>query len=204
MRSVATEVAILDRVKLEERPAWLDRFAKPAYRYVLKGGGEDMQPLRRRGGSVFGGPQGRAWGRPRRELCLPRSTGAIEKRYAHSPRGRQSGDDRIPRAEEGEFALVARGARRSTLLSRILHLGCREARNTTAGAPRARAQKPGFGSARRARYPEDGPKEVARAAAAFNAMQRRIAEQAVERIRILADGVVDVLGSSVLLSEKRK
>ena len=34
--------------------------------------------------------------------------------------------------------------------------------------------------------PEDGPKEVARAAAALNAMQRRIAEQAVERIQILA------------------
>jgi signal transduction histidine kinase len=34
--------------------------------------------------------------------------------------------------------------------------------------------------------PEDGPKEVARAATAFNAMQRRIAEQVVERIQILA------------------
>jgi signal transduction histidine kinase len=34
--------------------------------------------------------------------------------------------------------------------------------------------------------PEDGPKEVARAATAFNAMQRRIAEQAAERIQILA------------------
>ena len=34
--------------------------------------------------------------------------------------------------------------------------------------------------------PEDGPKEVARAATAFNAMQRRIAEQAVERIQIMA------------------
>ena len=31
--------------------------------------------------------------------------------------------------------------------------------------------------------PEDGPKEVARAATAFNAMQRRIAEQAAERIQ---------------------
>jgi len=39
MRSVATEVAILDWVKPEERPAWLDRFAKPAYRYFLGGRG---------------------------------------------------------------------------------------------------------------------------------------------------------------------
>jgi signal transduction histidine kinase len=34
--------------------------------------------------------------------------------------------------------------------------------------------------------PEDGPKEVARAATALNAMQRRIAEQVAERIQILA------------------
>jgi signal transduction histidine kinase len=34
--------------------------------------------------------------------------------------------------------------------------------------------------------PENGPKEVARAAAAFNAMQRRIAEHVAERLRILA------------------
>jgi signal transduction histidine kinase len=34
--------------------------------------------------------------------------------------------------------------------------------------------------------PEDGPQEVARAATAFNAMQRRIAEQVAERIQMLA------------------
>jgi signal transduction histidine kinase len=34
--------------------------------------------------------------------------------------------------------------------------------------------------------PEDGPQEVARVATAFNAMQRRIAEQVAERIQILA------------------
>ena len=45
----------------------------------------------------------------------------------------------------------------------------------------------GLGSGLRGEpLPEDGPKEVARAATAFNAMQRRIAEQAVERIQILA------------------
>jgi hypothetical protein len=36
---VASSVAILDRVKAEERPAWLDRLARPEYRYVLRGGG---------------------------------------------------------------------------------------------------------------------------------------------------------------------
>ena len=49
IRSVATEVAILDWVKPEERPAWLDRLAKPAYRYVLGGSGEAYEPLRPQG-----------------------------------------------------------------------------------------------------------------------------------------------------------
>src|SRR5262245_63585912 len=48
VRYVATAVAILDRVKPEERPAWLDRLARPAYRYVLRGGGEVNEPHGRR------------------------------------------------------------------------------------------------------------------------------------------------------------
>ncbi len=56
MRSVATAVAILDRVKPEERPAWLDRLAQTTYRYVLGGGGEVYEPLKRSRGSVYGGP----------------------------------------------------------------------------------------------------------------------------------------------------
>jgi hypothetical protein len=49
IRWVATAVAILDRVEPEERPAWLDRLARPTYRYVLRGGGEVFEPLKRRG-----------------------------------------------------------------------------------------------------------------------------------------------------------
>src|ERR1700761_3784377 len=40
VRYVATAVAILDRVKPEERPAWLRRLARPAWRYVVRDGGE--------------------------------------------------------------------------------------------------------------------------------------------------------------------
>jgi hypothetical protein len=36
---VGSSVAILDRMKAEERPAWLGRLARPEYRYVLRGGG---------------------------------------------------------------------------------------------------------------------------------------------------------------------
>jgi hypothetical protein len=36
IRYMATAAAILDRVEPEERPAWLDRLARPTYRYVLR------------------------------------------------------------------------------------------------------------------------------------------------------------------------
>src|SRR6201999_3287885 len=49
MRSVAMAVAILDRVRPEERSAWLDRLAQTTFRYVPKDGGEVYEPLRPRG-----------------------------------------------------------------------------------------------------------------------------------------------------------
>ncbi len=36
MRYIAMAVSILDEVKPEERPAWLDRLARPTYRYALR------------------------------------------------------------------------------------------------------------------------------------------------------------------------
>src|SRR5881275_556364 len=49
IRYIATAVAILDRVKPEERPAWLERLKRPTYRYVLQDGGEiDSSPPKRR------------------------------------------------------------------------------------------------------------------------------------------------------------
>src|ERR1700761_5843761 len=49
MRYMATAVAILDRVKPEERPGWLDRLGRAPYRYVLRDGGEiETAPPKRR------------------------------------------------------------------------------------------------------------------------------------------------------------
>src|SRR6185369_13192233 len=59
MRWVATAVAILDHVEPEERPAWLERLARPTYRYVLGSGGGAYEPLKPRL-KLFIGPQGRA------------------------------------------------------------------------------------------------------------------------------------------------
>src|SRR4029077_19614370 len=46
---IAESVAILDYVKPEERPAWLDRLSRRNWRYVLSDGGElEAEPPRRR------------------------------------------------------------------------------------------------------------------------------------------------------------
>ncbi len=86
---------------------------------------------------------------------------------------------------DGYIALVAGGARHSTIVFSHFSPGspCRRQASDLAsrwrGLERA-ANKP-QAHLRGEPLPEDGPKEVARAANAFNAMQPRIAEQAVER-----------------------
>jgi hypothetical protein len=81
---IADAVAILDYVKPEERPAWLDRLSRLHYRYVLRDGGElEAETPKRR--SAFAGPAG---ARPRREFCLLRSTGAIATGHPHASAGR--------------------------------------------------------------------------------------------------------------------
>ncbi len=185
MRSVATEVAILDRVKPEERPAWLDRFAKPAYRYVLKGGGEAYAPLKRRG-EVF-------LAALRAELGAGHDVNYV---YLEPPERSKRG--MLIRLEDGSPVTIEyRTPRRvsSPWLPAALAVQlCFLALFTwvavkLATRPLARLERAANNlgpDLRGAPLPEDGPKEVARAATAFNAMQRRIAEQAVERIQILA------------------
>src|ERR1700760_1110264 len=49
LRYIATEVAMFDRLEPEERPAWLDRLARPYYQWVLKDEGElEAAPPERR------------------------------------------------------------------------------------------------------------------------------------------------------------
>jgi signal transduction histidine kinase len=185
MRSVATEVAILDRVKPEERPVWLDRFAKPAYRYLLKGGGEAYEPLKPRG-KVF-------------LAALRAELGAghdVNNVYLDPPDRSKRGmlihledgspvtiEYRAPRRVSSPW-LPAALAVQLCFLAFFTWIAVKLATQPLVRLERA-ANSLGP-DLRGAPLPEDGPKEVARAATAFNAMQRRIAEQAVERIQILA------------------
>src|SRR5439155_26889814 len=50
---IADAVAILDYVKPEERPAWLDRLSRRDWRYVLRDGGElEAEPPKRRQANI--------------------------------------------------------------------------------------------------------------------------------------------------------
>jgi signal transduction histidine kinase len=185
MRYIVTAVAILDRVKPEERPAWLDRLARPTYRYVLKGGGEVFEPLERRREVFMAGL--------RSELGAGHDANSV---YFDPPKRSKSG--MLIHLKDGSPLTIEHFGRR-TVISPWLPAAlavqlCLLAFFTwvavkLATQPLARLERAAnsLGSDLRGELlPEDGPTEVARAATAFNAMQRRIAEQAVERIQILA------------------
>ncbi len=185
MRYVVTAVAILDRVKPEERPAWLDRLARPTYRYVLKDGGEVFEPRERRREVFMAGL--------RSELGAGHDANSV---YFDPPKRSKTGF--LIHLKDGS-PLTIENLRRRTVISPWLPAAlavqlCLLAFFTwvavkLATQPLARLERAAnsLGSDLRGELlPEDGPTEVARAATAFNAMQRRIAGQAVERIQILA------------------
>ena len=186
IRWVATAVAILDRVEPEERPAWLDRLARPTYRYVLRDGGEiETAPPKRRQESLA-----------RLRAMMGPGHDAKSVFYLDPLNRRRLGW--LIHLKDGSPLMIEFLGRR-TVISPWLPTAlavqlCLLAFFTwvavkLATQPLARLEHAAnsLGSDLRGEpLPEDGPKEVARAATAFNAMQRRIAEQAVERIQILA------------------
>jgi signal transduction histidine kinase len=185
IRWVATAVAILDRVNPEERPAWVGRLARPTYRYVLRGDGEAYEPLRHRGELFIAGL--------RAELGAGHDANYV---YFDPPMRSKRGlllhlKDGSPLTIEYQAAgtapspwLPAALAVQLCLLAFFTWVAVKLATQPLARLERAANS---LGSDLRSELlPEDGPQEVARAATAFNAMQRRIAEQAAERIQILA------------------
>jgi signal transduction histidine kinase len=182
---IANSVAILDYVKPEERPDWLDRLSRRDYRYVFGTSGEieTDPPSKRRANIahlqdllgpdhdanfVLLGPSTRS----QRGVRIHLKDGSaltleiIGQRAIVSPW--------LPAALVAQLCIIAffvwLGVKLTTQpLGRLEHAANRL-------GPDLRGEL----------LPEDGPKEVARAAIAFNLMQRRIAEQVAERIQILA------------------
>ena len=182
---IANAVAILDYVKPPERLAWLERLARRDYRYVLRDEGErEGEPSPKRQVNIarlramlgagldanfvtFDSPK-----LPRRGILIhlkdgsPLTLEVLTQRAVISPW--------LPAALALQLCIIAffvwLAVKHATQpLARLEH-----AANSL--GPDLRGEP----------LPENGPKEVARTAAAFNVMQRRIAEQVAERIQILA------------------
>ena len=183
---IAEAVAILDYVEPEERPAWLDRLSRLHWRYVLGDEGEmEAEPSsKRRQANIarlraalgpdhdanfvyFDPPQ-----RLRRGIRMHLKDGSPLTLEIFPPREIIS--PWLPAALAVQLCIIAF----------FVWVAVKLATQPLARLERAANS---LGSDLRGEpLPEDGPKEVARAATAFNAMQRRIAEQVAERIQILA------------------
>lgn len=183
-RDLASSIAILDRLRPEERAAWLNRLERRNYRFEL-------------GGAVEGRP--------------PQTLG--ERRFAEAlvDALRPFQVRKVARADEvsdgvrievllGDGSPVVVHARRVAmpvsvwvlwaLLGQLAVLSlCAWAavRLITRPLSHLAAAADGLGPDLRApALPESGPTEVTQAARAFNAMQRRIAGYMAERVEILA------------------
>jgi signal transduction histidine kinase len=182
---IADAVAILDYVAPEERPAWLDRISRLNWRYVLGDGGEVAQPSSRRlqrniarlraalgpahdANFVYFDPPARL----RRGIRIHLKDGSPLTLEIFPPR------------EIVSLWLPAALAVQLCIIAVFVWVAVKFATQPLARLERAANS---LGSDLRGEpLPEDGPQEVARAATAFNAMQRRITEQVAERIQILA------------------
>jgi signal transduction histidine kinase len=186
IRWIATAVAILDRVEPEERPAWLDRLARPTYRYVLKDGGEiEAAPPKRRQENLA-----------RLRAMLGADHDAKSVFYLDPLNRRRLGW--LVHLKDGSPLMIEFLGQRTVItpwlptalavqLCLLAFFTWIAVKLATQPLVRLERAANSLGSDLRGEpLPEDGPKEVARAATAFNAMQRRIAGQAVERIQILA------------------
>jgi signal transduction histidine kinase len=183
---IADAVAILDYVKPDERPAWLGRLSRLHYRYVLRDGGEiEAQPSSKRlqaniarlravlgpahdANFVYFDPPARL----RRGILMHLEDGSPLTLEVFPPREIIS--PWLPAALAVQLCIIAFFVWVAVKLATQPLTRLEHAANSLGSDLRGE------------RLPEDGPQEVARAATAFNAMQRRIAEQVAERIQILA------------------
>jgi signal transduction histidine kinase len=182
---IADAVAILDYVSPEERPAWLDRLSRRHYRYVLRDGGElEAEPPKRRQANIA---------RLRTALGPDHDANFV---YFDPPQRSRRGilmhlKDGSPLTLEISWKGLAISswlpAALAVQLCIIAFFVWLAVKHATQPLTRLEHAADSLGSDLCGEpLPEDGPKEVARAAGAFNLMRRRIAEQVAERIQILA------------------
>ncbi len=181
---VATSVAILDRLPANERASWLPRIDRQNYRYLLNAG-EPGEPLRS----------------DDMPMAATSIVDALGEHYSLSfreiPGGQKHFQAHLTLADGSPITLDVRPAAMPVaywlpvvlVLQLALLLGCTWFAVRLAIRPLtrlARAVETLDPNAHPTPLDEQGPTEVAHAAAAFNAMQQRIAEYLKERMQILA------------------
>ena len=182
---IADAVAILDYVEPEERPAWLDRLSRRHWRYVLSDEGElEAETPKRRQANIA---RLRALLGPDHDANFVYFDPPTRSRRGILMHLKDGGPLTLEIYWQGAVIspwLPAALAVQLCIIAFFVWVAVKLATQPLARLERAAN---GLGSDLRGEpLPEDGPKEVARAAAALNAMQRRIAEQVAERIQILA------------------
>ncbi|MES2069632.1 MAG: HAMP domain-containing sensor histidine kinase [Pseudomonadota bacterium] len=185
-KDVASSIAILERVPAAERASWLDKLARNRYYYVLGPG-----------------PQGKPYQSPLCKEIVEVVSAAIGHQYAINTTAK---DDALQGPQLNLHLALVDGTPVTVVLSppdmaispwvpviltiqlAILALFTWLAVRVAARplAQLAHAADMLTPDMQTAPLPEDGPLEVARAAAAFNAMQRRISAYLAERVQILA------------------
>ncbi|WP_317204684.1 ATP-binding protein [Janthinobacterium sp.] len=182
-KDVASSVAILERLPPSERPAWLDKLERRNYRFLL--------------GPV---PEGAPLRAPLVNEVMESVQGALDAAYSVTttagPDPRQKRIDIHLKLSDGTPLTIALRPAPMPLAAWLVpifliqlvvlilfmwwavRLATRPLAQLAAAADRMGPAAPPL--------PEHGPLEVALAAVAFNAMQRRIAEFLAERMQILA------------------
>lgn len=180
-RDVASSVAILERVPPHERPSWLPRLARRNYSFQL-GDGLDAAPP-----SVLAEPVARALSQtlePARDIRAVTTRAGTPRLQLRLADGTPLSVDLVDARVEVSTWVLAALAAQFALLGALMVLAVRQ-------ATRPLKQLAGAADALGPAQPleplaEEGPREVAQAAAAFNAMQRRIRSHLDERMQILA------------------
>lgn len=183
-KEVASAVAILERVPRAERPLWLPRLARSNYRYVLgTGTGAGTPVLETTYAQAVLASIADALG-SRYSLTVTSAEGLQMGVQLHLADGAPLTIEMLPSSMLLSFWVPLILFIQLAILAVFTWLAVRLA---TRPLMRLALAADRFGAdLAAAPLPEDGPLEVGRAAIAFNAMQRRIAEHLAERMQILA------------------
>jgi signal transduction histidine kinase len=183
-QDVVVAVNLLDHLPPEERAHWLPMLRRRTFQYML-GPGQDGEPLESHGSREMAGMIAAALGPqyPTRASLLFRNP----ERFQVHVRLR----DGTPMVIEVQPSVMplAKWLPYVLAMQLALLLLCAWAAVRLATRPLARLAKAAEGvrpDGNGERLPSGGPTEVAQAAAAFNAMQDRIARYMKERLQILA------------------